>query len=166
MAKPEPISNEVILEALTAHPGVTGPELADILGIGQSTAAKRLAALELDSQVSRDTGGPVGGRRVPHRWSVLAPAPPPADKASAVAARSGATAPMGDATRLGRGVLGGLVLDYLAARPEENFGPAAIGKALDRSGGAVSNSLAAMAERGEVVLVSDKPRRYRIAASK
>ena len=56
--------------------------------------------------------------------------------------------------------------DYLAARPDETFGPAALGKALGRSQGAISNSLATMAARGEVVLASDKPRRYRIAKAK
>lgn len=70
----------------------------------------------------------------------------------------------GGSGRLGRGALGTLVRDYLAARPGEAFGPAAVGKALGRSQGAVSNSLASMAARGEVELVADKPRRYRIAS--
>jgi hypothetical protein len=56
------------------------------------------------------------------------------------------------------------VREYLAARPGEDFGPSAVGKALGRSQGAVSNSLATMAARGEVELVGDKPRRYRIAS--
>ncbi|MGH9083618.1 MAG: hypothetical protein ACRDWN_09775, partial [Acidimicrobiales bacterium] len=65
--------------------------------------------------------------------------------------------------RLGRGALEALVRDFLAARPEESFGPAAIGTAIGRSQGAVSNSLAKMAAGGAAVLVADKPRRYRIA---
>ena len=64
-------------------------------------------------------------------------------------------------SRLSRGALGALVRGYLAARPGEAFGPSAVGKALGRSQGAVSNSLATMAARGEVELVGDKPRRYR-----
>jgi len=38
------------------------------------------------------------------------------------------------------------------------------GRVEGRSQGAISNALSAMAERGEVVLVADKPRRYRIAS--
>jgi hypothetical protein len=81
--------------------------------------------------------------------------------AETVAEGPGSEAPLG---RLGRGALGALVRDYLAARPADAFGPAALGKALGRSQGAVSNALSAMAERGEVILVDDKPRRYRIAS--
>jgi IclR-like helix-turn-helix domain-containing protein len=182
MARPEQISNEAIIDALAAHPGVTAQELASSIGFGQSTAAKRLAALEVAGRVRREPGGLVGGRRVPDRWSAL-PATPdaatpetpgsttPAPKKGTPQSAPSTAAPEspvagGEGSRLGRGVLGTLVLDYLTAQPDESFGPSAVGKALGRSGGAVSNSLAAMAERGEVVLVSDKPRRYRIAASK
>jgi len=59
--------------------------------------------------------------------------------------------------------LGTLVREYLASRPGDGFGPSAIGKALGRFQGAVSNALATMAARGEVELVGDRPRRYRIA---
>ncbi|HVA74212.1 MAG TPA: hypothetical protein VNF71_06570, partial [Acidimicrobiales bacterium] len=45
--------------------------------------------------------------------------------------------------RLGRGALGTLVRDYLAARPGEASGPTAVGKALGRSQGAISNALSA-----------------------
>ena len=56
--------------------------------------------------------------------------------------------------------------DYLAARPGEAFGPAALGKALGRSQGAISNALASMATKGDVVLASEKPRRYSIGETK
>jgi DNA-binding MarR family transcriptional regulator len=192
MARPEQISNEAILNALGEHPGVTAQELATSIGFGQSTAAKRLAALEVAGKVCREPGGLVGGRRVADHWSVLptipgtgldlsaAPdvSPPPTPQTKTGVSKKVATQPApsaaapenpvasGDGSRLGRGVLGALVLDYLTTRPEESFGPSAVGKALGRSGGAVSNSLAAMAERGEVVQVTDKPRRYQIATPK
>jgi Winged helix-turn-helix DNA-binding len=195
MARPEQISNEAILKALANHPGVTAQELATTVGFGQSTAAKRLAALEGDGKVRRDPGGLVGGRRVADHWSVLPTAsgsdvdvsatpdalpPTTAEPRAAtpekvattkVAAPSAPSAagpanPVDNGSRLVRGALGALVLDYLATRPEESFGPSAVGKALGRSGGAVSNSLAAMAVRGDVVQVGDKPRRYRIATPK
>lgn len=176
MAKPEHISNETILEALAAHPGVTAPELAALVGLGQSTAAKRLAELHVAGQVTRDSGGAVGARRVAQQWSVVPAAGDavanttgtPRTSAQKSKAASGGQGPAseGDSTRLGRGALGALVLDYLRAQPDESFGPSAISKALGRSAGAVSNSLATMADRGEVAQVGDKPRRYQVASSK
>ena len=150
MARPQQISAETITQALAAHPEVTAAEFADALGIGQSTAAKRLAALEAAGSVRRAPGGCVAGTRVADRWSVV----PSARDTVAV---------HGGSDRLARGGLGALVHDYLAERRGEAFGPVEPGKALGRSQGAVSNSLATMAARGEVELVGDKPRRYRIA---
>jgi hypothetical protein len=169
---PRPIStpDEALVAAVTADPGATAAEVAGALGIGQSTAKKRLAALEAAGQVRRDPGGRVDGVRAPDRWHPLdtdgaATSEPDAhseaggdpEPAEVTAAASGGSG------RLGRGALAAMVRDYLEARPKESFGPAALGKALGRSQGAVSNALAAMAERGEAVLVADKPRRYRIA---
>jgi DNA-binding MarR family transcriptional regulator len=69
------------------------------------------------------------------------------------------------ASRLAPGALRGMVEDYLREHPSEEFGPASIGKALDRSSGAVANALSLLTERGVVVQTSQAPRRYRIAAS-
>jgi DNA-binding MarR family transcriptional regulator len=178
MARPPKLSDEALTAALAAHPEVTAAEVAGVLGVGQSTAAKRLAALESAGVVHRIPGGRVAGVRAPDHWSVVAsPAAPvaPEEATSEDAASENAAAeptpaeaehPEEDGTRdrLGRGELGALVRGYLAARPGESFGPAAIGKALGRSQGAVSNSLSTMAARGEAVLVADKPRRYRTAS--
>ena len=167
MARPTQTSDEAFLAAVAAHPEATAAELADALSMGQSTAAKRLAALEVTGAVRRIPGGRKNGRRVPDRWlptdtkpgrpggATTGPKAPPAEEGTGETSSPGA--------RLGRGELGSLVRDYLAARPDETFGPAALGKALGRSQGAISNSLATMAARGEVVLASDKPRRYGIA---
>ncbi len=183
MARPTQITDDTIVTALDAGAEVTAAELADRLGMGQSTAAKRLAALEARGAVRRTPGGRANGVRVADRWSSAAPATgtaepavpePGADAQDTDVPDTGGTAPVataqgepaaapGGSGRLGRGALGTLVRDYLAARPGEAFGPAAVGKALGRSQGAVSNSLASMAARGEVELVADKPRRYRIA---
>ena len=184
MARPTQITDETIVAALASAGEVTAAELAGRLGMGQSTAAKRLAALEASGAVRRSPGGRVDGVRVADRWSSAAPATNAAEPAVLEAGAdvpgtdvpsTGGTAPVdtaqgepaaapGGSGRLGRGALGTLVRDYLAARPGEAFGPAAVGKALGRSQGAVSNSLASMAARGEVELVADKPRRYRIAS--
>lgn len=79
--------------------------------------------------------------------------------------RAGATA-RGDAaaprktTRLVKGALRGMVEDYLAERPGEQFSPSAIGKALGRSSGAVSNALAKLIADGYAVQTQDKPKRF------
>ena len=178
MARPPKLSDEALTAALADHPGSTAADLSKLLGVGQSTAAKRLASLEATGAVRRTPGGRVEGVRAPDRWSALRTADPPTAAAPAdettpeeavteptpvetAAEGPGSEAPAG---RLRRDALGALVRDYLAARPGDALGPAGLGKALGRSQGAVSNALSAMAGRGEVVLVADKPRRYRIAS--
>lgn len=74
--------------------------------------------------------------------------------------------PAASGDRLGRGALGTLVRDYLAARPDEDLGPTQVGKALGRSQGAVANALARLESAGEARLVSVTPRRYRFAANR
>ena len=173
MARPLQITDDTIVKALSAGGEVTAGDLADRLGMGQSTAAKRLAALEAAGAVRRTPGGRVNGVRAADRWSSVAAAADTAEPAvpdtdvlvtNGPAPVEAEPAGPGGSGRLGRGALGTLVRDYLAARPGEAFGPSAVGKALGRSQGAVSNSLASMAARGEVELVGDKPRRYRIAS--
>jgi DNA-binding transcriptional ArsR family regulator len=150
---------DAVAVALADHPGATAAELAEVAGIGQSTAAKALAALEADGAARRVPGGrSEAGRRQPDRWNppeqaVPAEAPPDAGPATE-AAEPG--------SRLGRGELTGLVLEFLAARPGEALGPAAVAKSLGRSAGAVSNALGRLAEAGTVRLVADSPRRYRL----
>jgi predicted ArsR family transcriptional regulator len=159
MARPTQITDDTIVTALAAGGEVTAAELADRLGMGQSTAAKRLAALEASGAVRRTPGGRVDGVRVADRWSSAAPtagtAEPDVPEAGADVPGTdvpdtGGTAPVetaqgepaavpGGSGRLGRGAFGTLVRDYLAARPGEAFGPAAVGEALGRSQGAVSN---------------------------
>ena len=159
MARLPKLSDEALTAALADRPGSTAADLSKLLGVGQSTAAKRLASLEATGALRRTPGGRVEGVRAPDHWSVLCTAEPTATETASEG--PGSRAPAG---RLGRGALGALVRDYLAARPADAFGPAGLGKALGRSQGAVSNALSAMAERNEVVLVADKPRRYRIAS--
>jgi DNA-binding MarR family transcriptional regulator len=164
---PRPISTPdgALVAAVAANPGATAAAVAAALGIGHSSAQKRLAALEVAGQVRRDRGGRVDGVRAPDRWH-------PLDVDPAVAAQPAThheepAVPLAVAAegrgRLERGALAAMVRAYLAERPKESFGPAALAKTLGRSPGAISNALAAMAERGEAVLVADKPRRYRIA---
>ncbi len=136
MARPLKTSDDQILDALVTSPEVTAAELAVALGIGQSTAAKRLAALEVAGSTRRHPGGRVDGTRVADRWSAATlPTPAWAQELGREAKRpspgTGKAAPMpatavaGAAGRLGRGVLRTLVLDYLYARPTESLGPSA-----------------------------------------
>ena len=187
MGAPEHITDTDITDALTALPDITAAEVAGALGIGRSTAAKRLARLEAAGTIRRNPGGRSGGARVADRWSLATPAPethPPEGATSEdPAATSGEAASpsepdpsdpgtgggtrseaSGDANgRLAPGALGALVREYLAARPGQSFGPSGIAKALGRSAGAVSNALSTMAAAGEVQLVAERPRRYRTA---
>jgi len=169
MATTQKVSPTQVLAALAARPGVSAAELAEALGIGGSTAAEHLAALEAAGAARREPGGCQAGRRLADRWSTTAavedpPAEPdgvPADTADAPtdgAARS--------ADRLGRGALGALVREYLAARSDEDLGPTQSGKGLGRSQGAVSNALARLEAAGEVRLMSASPRRYQIVADR
>jgi predicted ArsR family transcriptional regulator len=175
MAATLKVSPAQVLDALTARPGVSAAELADALGLGQSTAAKHLAALEAAGTARREPGGRDGGRRLPDRWTATAPdvENPTPDTAAELAAE--ATEPAADepdgrasaAERLGRGALGTLVRDYLAARPGEDLGPTQVAKGLGgKSSGAVSNALARLEASGEACLVSTSPRRYRIVADR
>lgn len=156
---------DAVAAALAAHPGTTAAELAAAAGIGQSTANKALAALEADGAAQRLPGGrSEAGRRQPDRWHP--PEPPEPAEAPSVADKDPEAAkdPQAEpaAARLGRGELAGLVLEFLAARPGEAVGPAAVAKSLGRSAGAVSNALGRLAEAGTVRLVADSPRRYRL----
>ena len=72
MARPLQITDDEILDALAARSEVTSTDLADALGISQSTAGKRLAALEAAGSVRRTSGGREAGRRAPDRWSAVA----------------------------------------------------------------------------------------------
>lgn len=170
MATTQKVSPTQILVALAARPGVCAAELAETLGIGGSTAAKHLAALEAAGTARREPGGRQAGRRLADRWSAAAVAveAPPAEP-DGVPGDTGDAPAEGaarSADRLGRGALGALVREYLASRAGEDLGPTQVGKGLGRSQGAVSNALARLEAAGEVRLVSASPRRYRIVADR
>jgi DNA-binding IclR family transcriptional regulator len=151
---------EAVLVALAKTGEATVAEVADVAGMGRSTASKALASLEADGKARRVPGGRDGGRRRPDRWSVAAPARKtrPAPKKTGASEQAA-----GSGDRLRPGALGDLVADYLRANGGEPLGPTAVGKGLGRSQGAVANALARLAEAGTVVCVSESPRRYRLA---
>jgi hypothetical protein len=63
------------------------------------------------------------------------------------------------------GQLRDLVAAHLAANPDAEFTPHAIGRVLARSSGAVANALDRLTALGNAQLTSDKPRRYRHQAT-
>ncbi|MDA8290222.1 MAG: helix-turn-helix domain-containing protein [Actinomycetota bacterium] len=173
---------EVVAELLGANENVTVAELASLAGLGQSTIGKALAALEATGAAVRVPGGRDGARRLPDRWSAVAAAESKpeieVDATSSEACASsqqdpepeapaGTLPPPEPATderpRLGKGTLGTLVFAYLMENPGDH-GPVEIAKALGgKSSGAVGNALVRLTADGSAELVSEKPRRYRIA---
>lgn len=67
--------------------------------------------------------------------------------------------------RLRKGALRGMVEDYLAEYPSEQFSPSAIGKVLNRSSGAVNNALDKLVADGYAIQIQDRPKRFRINAT-
>lgn len=65
--------------------------------------------------------------------------------------------------RLKPGALRGLVEQYLADHPEQDYTPTALGHLLGRSSGAIANALEKLVADKYAVLVSRKPRSYRSA---
>lgn len=160
---------DTVAAVLAAQPGATAAELADAAGIGRSTAAKVLAAMEQQGTARRVLGGRDGGRRLADRWhpagsaaEEVSPAEPPIVDGGEPGA---VEAELAEATsgRLGKGALRSLVLDYLVAHAgPEGLGPTAVAKGLGgRSSGAVGNALARLEADGRARLASESPRRYR-----
>ena len=181
---------DAVAAALVAHPGATAAQVAEAAGIGRSTAAKVLAAMEDRGVARRDPGGRDGGRQLADCWhlleadtaggepdiaggeqdmvaasdpvAVVGDDPGRGDVGDAVVAVAGST----ETGRLGRGALRSLVFDYLGAHGgADGLGPAAVAKGLGgKSSGAVGNALARLEADGAVRLVAERPRRYVIVA--
>jgi DNA-binding IclR family transcriptional regulator len=133
-----------VLAAVTAHPGKTAAELADITGLGRSTVTKQLANLERDGHATGTPGNRDRGRRAPDQWS-----------------------PAGQPERLRPGQLDQLVLTYMTDHATEApHSPTTIARGLNRSSGAVANCLARLTAAGQLRQTSKKPRRYARSTSK
>ena len=143
---------EKVVEVLGLNPGSTAEQLAERCGLGQSTVRKALVRLESEGRASRTAGGREEGRKLPDSWTLLAAEEgrPPAE--------------MKKKDRLPKGRLAELVLAHLRTVGGQPQSPAAVGKAIGHSAGAISNALRKMAESGEVKEVSSKPKRYTIGA--
>ncbi|WP_431958647.1 hypothetical protein [Nocardia lijiangensis] len=84
-------------------------------------------------------------------------APAPADDAAAANAESAVE-------RLPAGALRGQVEDFLRDNPVKEFTPHQIGKALDRSSGAVHNALVTLTKHGTAHQTSTAPKKFTLAS--
>jgi hypothetical protein len=98
---------------------------------------------------------------------VAVPIPAPAGEGITVVEEEGASKPSpapeneSGKSRLGSGKLREMVLSHLREHPNEELSPTAIGKALARSAGAISNALDKMVDTEEVIQTNEKPRKFR-----
>ena len=109
-----------------------------------------------------DRSGTAPGRIAPAPISASETGPSADDEATAPAAATDSAASTAKVPRLGKGALRGMVEDYLRTHPGEEFSPNAIGKALERSSGAVNNALEKLVTDGYAVQTKDKPKRFAI----
>jgi biotin operon repressor len=153
-------TSKAVAEALATTGETTVAGLSELTGVSRSAVAKALTELEAQGAASRSEGGRDGGRRLPDRWSPASGSPASSEAPIATAKEPAASS----RDRLGKGALGALVLAHLRAHKGEDHGPVAVAKALGgKSSGAVGNALQRLCDSGDAVLVSDSPRRYRVA---
>ncbi|WP_037364717.1 hypothetical protein [Amycolatopsis orientalis] len=176
-----PSAADKLRTALRRNPGKTARELADLAGIGGSTATKLLAVWATDGQAVRLTDEDNDGRKAAARWAppepvedtskprkrdTTAPRRKKADTAETKAATAKSVTDAPPSGRLPKGALHGLVEDFLSEpdRRDNAYTAGEIGRKLVRSSGAVRNALDKLAENGTVALTQGEPRRYQLAA--
>jgi predicted ArsR family transcriptional regulator len=138
----KPTAAARLREALALNPASTAAQLAQISGLNRATINKQLAALKQTGDATTSDGTPTGRRGRPAtRWSL-----------------TGHT----ERSRLRPGELDGLVLEHVR-NLDAPVGPTAVGRALDRSAGAVANCMARLVSAGRLKQTSRKPRRYEAA---
>ena len=138
-----PTAADKLREALALHPASTTAELAEIASLSRATISKQLTVLQKAGDATAAEGNRNGRRGRPaSRWSLTGQ---PAER-----------------PRLRPGELDAIVLDHVHGL-NEPVGPAAIGKALGRSAGAVANCMARLANAGQLKQTSANPRRYEAA---
>jgi len=138
----KPTAADKLREALALHPASTAAELAEISGLSRATITKQLAVLQKAGHATA-AGGSCNGRRgrPASRWSLTGHIERP---------------------RLRPGELDGLVYEYVRSL-DAPVSPTAVGKALDRSAGAVANCMGRLASAGQLKQTSAKPRRCEAA---
>lgn len=125
---------------------------------------KTAAATPAQAETAPKAAPAAPAQRTRTRKAKAAPAQPetPAQAAAAAAPAADKPAPT---PRLNQAEM---VLAFLTAHPDENFGPAAVSKAITPNGRkplGVRDCLARLARDGKVTQTADKPLRYRITAA-
>ncbi|QBS41341.1 hypothetical protein DMB37_15625 [Nocardia sp. CS682] len=192
--------------ALEANPETTAAELADIAGIGASTARRILArwsttgtvkrlhrtnargsdrwtiflepettasATESSDDTAEDCGtaGPNTEIPEPDHDATTEPGPetpsqPATDPTTDTESGDGDGSASADKPeKLAPGALRGQVEDHLRDNPDGEFTPHQIGKALERSSGAVHNALVKLTETGIATQTSTAPKKFRLATT-
>lgn len=176
-----PSAADKLRTALRRNPGKTARELAELAGIGGSTATKLLAVFATDGQAVRLADEDDGGRKAAARWAppepvedspkprkrdTTAPRRKKADTAETKATTAKSVTDTPPTGRLPKGALHGLAEDFLSEpdRRDNAYTAGEIGRKLGRSSGAVRNALDKLTEKGVVVLTQEEPRRYQLAA--
>jgi predicted ArsR family transcriptional regulator len=135
----KPDAADKLREALALHPASTAAELAEISGLSRATVTKQLTVLKKTGDATATECDRNGRRGRPaSRWSLTGQTERP---------------------RLRPGELDGLVLEHICGL-DAPVGPTAVGKALNRSAGAVANCMARLTKTGQLKQTSQKPRRY------
>ena len=149
----EPALAEVpVVEAEAGSPEQAEPEPADSADDNAAApVAPPVPEAEQAGTVEEEKGEPAQRRKA--RSSARTGKPATARKTDA------------GTSRLGSGQLRDMVLQYLRDHGGEDFSPSAMGKALARSSGAISNACDRLQADGAVLRTSDKPRKFRIAKS-
>jgi hypothetical protein len=135
-------ANEAV-EPDTAPDSEVEPDTSDTTTRADNTNDQPSATLTADAAPATDDPTPTDG------------------DARAIAARRGAPVETAAPTRLAKGGLRALVVDYLTAHPGEELTAPKIGKSLRRSSGAVANALDTLVKNGQAELTREKPRTFR-----
>lgn len=181
-------THQKLSATLAANPGRTAKELAALAGIGNSTAAKLLAAMEAaggavrtaqDKGAATWTGGLSARDQEASEWLAArhAEAQPAAEVAATDAGAAADPAPAEDAPKvdgrktgdrshyLPRGGLKALVWAHMAATQATEWTPARLATAMGaKSSGAVMDSQNAAVRAGLAVQCAGSPRRYQWVA--
>jgi hypothetical protein len=155
----------------SSDPGPGGRRAADTWRITDTTCDQLIAAVAPDHPEGETTGVvpdaavDIAGEGGSGEITASDPGPGEQPRTSTTPTGAGAPVPVdgaatGQPTRLGKGALRGMVEDYLTERAGEQLSPSAIGKALGRSSGAVSNALVKLVADGYAVQTQDKPKRF------
>jgi hypothetical protein len=122
-------------------------ESSELLPQAQPNTTESVELLEVEEDAAEESSDPQNS---------------PSGEDSELARTQAEPGQMSPSGRLRPGQLRDQVLHYLEERPEQELSPGAIGNALSRSAGAVSNCCEKLAHDRVLTLSRAKPRRYRV----